>query len=197
MHFRGHLAIITGFIWLAGLSALANTFLGPDRVSQIFLGLLGLYGLRIVVGIGVVLFGFWAWQFKQTDVFAYGVAEVLFAGLSGAYVAAGLTPGDIVLSQWTTLIASAYVVARGVGNISDGMKQHREGKFGPLSFAVRSAWSNFWSERSYPRVFYFLPFRSEEEKRNFKKWKRLHAFDDPMDFIREQDRDKPAHQRRG
>ncbi len=128
--------------------------------------------------------------------FAYGIAEIAFGGISSIVVVAGLTPGEIILSRWTALVGAAYVIARGLGNASEGLKLHKKGEYGPISWKAFSVVAHIWWWWGQTRPITFLPFHSDEEHKQFKKWERLHANDDPMNFFRDIDRDKPSNQRR-
>jgi hypothetical protein len=167
---KGPLAVITGLLWVIGLWALVNTFFGGAQVENFLLRSLGLYGLRILIGLVSVSMGIGAWLFKRTDLFAYGIAEIAFGGVSSIALVAGLRPGEIILSRWTALVGAAYVVARGLGNASEGRKLQNKGEYGPISWKAASVVADIWWEFSDDmrplRFCHFTAMKSTSSLRN-------------------------------
>ena len=80
---------------------------------------LGTHGTQVVIGTGICLMGFGAHAFKKHNQFLYGVVEVIFGGSSAFAVALGISSRSATPSQWATLVGCAYVIARGLNNVSD------------------------------------------------------------------------------
>jgi hypothetical protein len=144
--------VLVSVCFLTSISLLFDC-LGRQGAALLLIKLLGLYGLRTLVGIGVVFLGVSAWNLKKTDLFVYGLAEVLFGICSAVYVASGLKPDEILVSHWAALIGSAYVVARGLGNTSDGWQQIKEGKAGPIAQRVVAKFKDTGSKESAVLMF--------------------------------------------
>ena len=81
--------------------------------------IIGLYAAQAVVAVSVVGLGTLAHLFKKKNQLWYGVCEISFAAVSAFQVALSMKPSETVLAQWATLVAAAYVVARGLNNISE------------------------------------------------------------------------------
>jgi hypothetical protein len=90
-----------------------------DRLS----GEIGVHAAQGLAAIGVVAVGSLAAYFKKKRLLWFGTVEVFFGAATAVKVASGLTPGQIILSQWTALLGAAYIVARGLDNISDARAQ--------------------------------------------------------------------------
>lgn len=90
-----------------------------DRILPFLGRILGLYGTRVVIFCVVVGFGISAHVWKRKNQYTYGFGEVLFACMATGYIAFRIVPGQSVLSQWIALMGAAYVIARGLNNISD------------------------------------------------------------------------------
>jgi hypothetical protein len=86
--------------WNGLISFLTTLNLSPDHV---FIG-------TVVIFAGVV-----AYTFKKISKYWYGICEVVFASLTAVGIAAEPSQG-----KWLKYAGTAYIVARGIANISDG-----------------------------------------------------------------------------
>jgi hypothetical protein len=111
-------------LFLYSITALVKSVFGLGPQKYLFNALIAF----TVVGVGLV-----AWSFKKWDRTAYGIVEVVFAAGSAIAIAFAVTGSSkpIPLVQALGLVTSAYVVARGCENATDGMKNRD--KFGPIS----------------------------------------------------------------
>jgi hypothetical protein len=80
---------------------------------------IGLHGTQSVVAVIAIILGWTAHFFKIRWQYRYGVTEVWFAGVSAWNVSSGLSAGDVLAVKWITLVATAYIAARGFSNMSD------------------------------------------------------------------------------
>ncbi|HZY62161.1 MAG TPA: hypothetical protein VFE38_06500 [Edaphobacter sp.] len=69
-----------------------------------------------------IISGILAYWAKRRWQYHYGFAEICFAAVSAWHLAAGLSTHEVLLSRWVALIASAYIAARGVGNMADAKR---------------------------------------------------------------------------
>jgi hypothetical protein len=76
-----------------------------------------------VIVLSVGLAGLIAYIFKKVNQLLYGLSEVVFAGASAVHVAGSLTARDAMVTQWAALIGFAYLISRGLGNISEGAEK--------------------------------------------------------------------------
>jgi hypothetical protein len=74
-----------------------------------------LSAIIIAVGIG-------AYFFKQMNQHRYGFVEALFGASAVFAVAFGISPLSPTPSQLTTMVGSAYVIARGLNNWAEATK---------------------------------------------------------------------------
>ncbi len=84
---------------------------------------IGSYWTKAIISSSVLATGWIAYRFKKKRQILYGLCEVIFAATSAVHVVGRLAPGMEVPVQWGALIGFAYVVARGLGNISDGKEK--------------------------------------------------------------------------
>jgi len=98
------------------------------RVFHFVTGAVGLHSTQFIVAMLVVAAGFGAHRFKQTSKLFYGYSEVAFGVLSAVlvvtrinFVAAEFR--SLSLAQYGTLVGCAYVVARGLNNISEAKQE--------------------------------------------------------------------------
>jgi uncharacterized membrane protein HdeD (DUF308 family) len=73
----------------------------------------------ILIGTIVTSAGFSAHWFKRKRQFAYGRVEIFLGTMSAFAIASTLSPDKPMLAQCVSLIACAYVIARGMGNMSE------------------------------------------------------------------------------
>jgi hypothetical protein len=84
---------------------------------------IGLHLAQIVVSAGVIAAGFLGHWFKGRNQWWYGFVEVIFGSASGVVVGFTMFAGQPLLTQWVTLVGCAYVISRGLNNISDSKKK--------------------------------------------------------------------------
>lgn len=129
------------FAWLARLPAWLSTwmflmvFAMAFMVVQVILSsglpyaarfighamqLMGVRWFQLVTAVAVITLGFFAHWFKGKNQVAYGAVEVVIAGLAAVVAAKQIRFGVSVAPIVATLIASVYVVSRGLGNYAEG-----------------------------------------------------------------------------
>jgi len=106
---------------LFAIVALILRFYGEAAYAAIY-HFFGSYQLNSLVGFVVILLGVLAAFFKQRHQSFYGLVEFVFGIISGFAVSFGMSPGKATATQWASLIACGYVIARGIGNMMDGSK---------------------------------------------------------------------------
>ena len=84
-----------------------------------FVNRIGIHKTQAIIALVAISLGWLAHYFKTRWQYRYGVAEVCFAAVSAWNLAHGLSTQEALLSRWVALIASAYIAARGLGNIAD------------------------------------------------------------------------------
>jgi len=92
-------------------------------VFRAFAAVLGLPWAHIVAFILVVGTGLLAHWFKDKNQLWYGIVEVAVGVGSAATVVFSLKVTGAMFPQWTALVGCAYVIARGLNNISEGYKK--------------------------------------------------------------------------
>jgi hypothetical protein len=90
-----------------------------------FLDAMGFYRRAIVITLVVLLAGVIAHRLKSWNQHWYGVIEIAFGGGSALSVAMGIKPGEPMFAKWASLMAWAYVVARGLNNRADAIRNER------------------------------------------------------------------------
>jgi uncharacterized membrane protein HdeD (DUF308 family) len=98
---------------------------GP-RLFALTSRLVGPYAAQIGVGVTVIALGVGAHKFKQRKQDWYGMVDVAFGSIGGLSICFTLSPGQTILSQWVGLTGCAYVIARGLNNISEAKKVDME-----------------------------------------------------------------------
>ena len=91
-----------------------------DPILPFLEKMLGLAGTRMVVSAFVIGCGVVAYWWKRFNQYSYGLGELLFGVAAVSYITFTITPGKSVLSQWVGLGGAAYVIARGVSNVTEG-----------------------------------------------------------------------------
>jgi hypothetical protein len=115
---------IIGFTGSTGVIVIALVLgIYGESLFKFLSDVIGLHGAQGVAAVTVIALGSLASYFKKKELLWYGTVEVFFGVVTAVKVASGLTPGEILLSQWTALVAAAYIVARGLNNISDARAQ--------------------------------------------------------------------------
>ena len=103
---------------LVGIGVFIETIIGMGSV--VFKWLVRTFGIHLAqfaIFCGVVAVGAFAHWFKQKNQKWYGVVEVAFGAASAGSVSFRMMPGPL-FAQWATLAGCAYVIARGLNNIS-------------------------------------------------------------------------------
>jgi uncharacterized membrane protein YjjB (DUF3815 family) len=72
-----------------------------------------------IVGLTTTLVGFLAHWFKRKNQRIYGRVEMAFGMVPGFAIASAINPERPLLPQCVSLVGCAYVIARGLNNISD------------------------------------------------------------------------------
>jgi hypothetical protein len=122
--------IIAGFLIAIPLAIFGPAVIGP--VEEKFGGLLQFMMVRVALAVAIITIGAGAHVFKSRNKLRYGQTEVLFGGASAVKIATGMRPGESLFSQWVALAGAAYVVARGLNNWSDALKED-SGRYGHRS----------------------------------------------------------------
>lgn len=80
---------------------------------------LGERSVQILILGSVVAAGFFAHEFKKRDRYLYGGIEVCFGIGTAIVLVFSSSPLELHLSQWSSLVGAAYVIARGRNNVQD------------------------------------------------------------------------------
>lgn len=86
---------------------------------------IGLGPTQFFISVLIIALGFVAHYFKKKNQKVYGNVEIIVGGLTALVVAGTLRRGNQDLSKWATLAGAAYVIARGLGNRDDAMKDSK------------------------------------------------------------------------
>lgn len=115
---RNHILLaVIAFSIVVGISNLihrygAHAYLTTERA-------LGGETTSFLIGLVVLCLGLGAATFKHKNKEWYGLVEFIF-GLASAYsIAFSMAPEKSTPAQWASLVGSAYVIARGAGNMSE------------------------------------------------------------------------------
>jgi hypothetical protein len=87
---------------------------------------LGLQVTQLLIAAIIITLGIGAFWFKLRNKKWYGIVEIIFGILSAAVVARGLGPNRLDLAKWSTLAGCAYIIARGLGNRDDALKESKK-----------------------------------------------------------------------
>jgi hypothetical protein len=85
--------------------------------------LLGLYGMRAFIAILVIGFGVAAYWWKRKSQRSYGIGEVIFGSIAAVFITFGISPERSLFSQWVGLGGAAYIIARGLNNVSEATEK--------------------------------------------------------------------------
>lgn len=107
-----------------GVTASLLTFTHGRDLFAFLYQTLGRFGAQASVACAVLVVGGLAHMFKQRNQLWYGILEVGFAGGCAASIASGMSPHEALFSQWAALGGAAYVVARGLNNISEAKRRY-------------------------------------------------------------------------
>jgi hypothetical protein len=88
--------------------------------------ILGVKSLQILIGLGVVLFGYIAFAFKAINQRLYGTVEIAFAGVAGIITARQIRFEADWSGQAAALIGAVYIVSRGLSNVKDGIAKEKK-----------------------------------------------------------------------
>jgi hypothetical protein len=112
--------------WIAALGTILASLLlfNEGRLTGIeskVTSILPLHAIQFLAVLVVVLLGWGAHRFKRRSKRLYGIVEILFGALSAIAVVtrfkfAAVEISQMSLSQFSALVASSYVVARGLNN---------------------------------------------------------------------------------
>jgi hypothetical protein len=98
---------------------------GVTRMEHLFervLNYLGLELTQFAIAVLIIGLGFAASWYKRKNKKWYGNIEI-FVGMSSALVVArSLGPNAFDLAKWSTLAGCSYVIARGLGDHKEGMR---------------------------------------------------------------------------
>jgi hypothetical protein len=83
---------------------------------------IGPQGVRVLVTVLVFNLGLLAYWYQQVDQRRYGWMMVFFATGCAFTVSEGMSTGNDALLRWVVLAVLAYVITRGFGNISEGVR---------------------------------------------------------------------------
>ena len=100
---------------------------------------LGTHSTQLIIALIVIASGLIAHLFKQRNQIWYGTVEMIFGSVSSLAISANLSSGSTILGPLSSLIGCAYVIARGLNNISDG-RIKRDAKFREQSLLDRKEW---------------------------------------------------------
>ena len=99
-----------------------------------FTHFLGAHGAQFLVATLIIASGFLAHEFKKKDQLMYGRVEICFGISSAIALSFSISPIDMHLTQWASLLGAAYVIARGRNNAHDAMRtliaSRRQSPFG-------------------------------------------------------------------
>jgi hypothetical protein len=104
-----------------------------DRhVLRFFVSIFGLHLTQLLAAALVIVLGWLAHRFKSWNKPWYGYVEVAVAAVSAIAVVsrlnlAAIDVGSLTLAQYATLVGAAYVVARGLNNITEAKAQNGTG----------------------------------------------------------------------
>lgn len=98
---------------------------GIRSIFSFLIRALGLQIAQLVVAATVVFLGIAAHRFKKWNQQLYGIGEIIFGGTSAIGVASGLSSSQVLFSRWAALAGCAYVVARGLNNVSEASAKKR------------------------------------------------------------------------
>lgn len=82
----------------------------------------GVQGTQYVIAASVIGAGIAAYFFRKTSQYIYRLVEVLFAAIAAIRISLRLQPQQILFTEWVALVGCAYVVARGVSNMSEARR---------------------------------------------------------------------------
>lgn len=102
------------------------------RAFHLLTRTIGLHWTQVLVALFVVTVGYGAHWFKQANKLWYGYSEMLFGVLSAVLVVsrinfAAVEFSNLTLAQYGTLVGAAYVVARGLNNVSEARRETKPG----------------------------------------------------------------------
>ena len=84
---------------------------------------IGIQRTQYVIAASVVSAGITAHFFRKAHRLLYGLIEVAFAGIAAIRISPHLQPQQILFTQWVALVGCAYVVARGLNNVSEARRK--------------------------------------------------------------------------
>jgi hypothetical protein len=122
----GFIAMSLGL--LLGVGVFIETIVGMGSVAFRWLAkTFGIHLAQFAIFAGVVAVGTFAHWFKKKNQKWYGVVEVAFGTASAGSISFRMMPGPL-FAQWATLAGCAYVITRGLNNISDAKRNDVDSK---------------------------------------------------------------------
>jgi hypothetical protein len=96
-------------------------------LAGVLMRVFGRWGSQILIALAVVGAGALAHWFKRKNQEAYGYVEVLFGSAAAINIVFSRpTAKELLFSQWASLVACTYVVARGLNNRFEGKEKKHE-----------------------------------------------------------------------
>lgn len=93
-----------------------------DRVFGWLFHFLGAQLAQLLIAAIIAMLGTAAFRFKKKNKRAYGSVEIVFGFVSAVLVAQHISGTAQDLAKWSTLAGSAYVIARGLGNRDEAIR---------------------------------------------------------------------------
>lgn len=129
--------IIIGIVMIVASATVQKGIQSPSAFGNLVKAI-GLHSVQALAAVVAIACGVLAYRIKRRWQYHYGFAEICFAGISAWHLAAGLSTHEVLLSRWVALIASAYIAARGVGNMADGSVKRTATSHMKMSLSSRS-----------------------------------------------------------
>jgi hypothetical protein len=118
-------SVVTFFIvWTIVIIVRLVALMVPGSLRRFGDHLVQLLIIGLVIGVG-----FFAHEFKKWDQYFYGLVEVCFGICSTIILVFSIAPAEMHLTQWASLIGTAYVIARGRNNIHDAALNPNASRF--------------------------------------------------------------------
>jgi len=117
-----NIGVAIGFLLAVGV--FIETVIGMG--SLVFRWLARIFGIHVAqsaIFLVVIIVGTFAHWFKKKNQKWYGLVEVVFGAASAGSISFRMTPGPPLFTQWATLAGCAYVIARGLNNVSEAKRK--------------------------------------------------------------------------
>jgi len=126
------------FSWIVVIMVRLIVLMTPRTVTSLSSSL-GIRNIQFSIAVGVIIVGVLAFLFKRKNQLLYGITEICFGIVSAVTLATSALPSEMRLTQWASLVGCVYVVARGLANVSDALRN-------PSFAEVRAALSEHLAE---------------------------------------------------